>query len=166
MTHRSMTNRKLSICNCADYSAVICYMCHKPMLGKLRCNILYMSSYWKFQFTVWEPGISAILAPHEVTNDQNCCRICFVWSMLLDPLPCLPIIFLFVILPKFHLHFLYHPFIFTCLSHRNLHFITQTTLGLNNTFFFNILSHFAYWLHTLGHIYFPNNFVFKYLKYF
>jgi len=65
---------------------------------------------------VWEPGILAILAPREVINDQSCCRICFVWNMLLDPLP-LQIIFLFVTFPKFHLHFLYHPFIFACLSH-------------------------------------------------
>lgn len=56
--------------------------------------------------------------------------------MLLDSLPLLQIIFLFVMLPKFHLPFLYHPIIFTCLSHRNLHFITQTTVGLNNTVFF------------------------------
>jgi len=136
MTHRSMTNRRLSIWNFADYSAVICYVCHKPMLGKLRCNILYVSSYWKDEFTVWEPGISAILAPCEVINYQSCCKICFVWSMSFDPLSPLHIIFLFVILPKFHLHFVYHPFIFTCLSHCNLHFITQATVGLNNTVFF------------------------------
>lgn len=127
MTQRNMTNRRLSIWNYAGFSAVICYVCHKLILGKLCCNILYVSSYWKYQFTVWEPGISAILAPCEAINDQSCCRICFVWSMSLNPLPLLQIFFLSVILPKFHLYFWYHRFIFTCPSHRNLHFITQTT---------------------------------------
>jgi hypothetical protein len=166
MTHRSMTNRILSIWNFADYSAVICYVCHKPMLGKLHCNILYVSSYWKDQFTVWEPGISAILAPCEVINYQGCCKICFVWSISFDPISPLHIIFLFVILPKFHLHFVYDPFIFTCLSHRNLHFITQATVGLNNTVFFKTFYSLSLTdcILLAIYIFFPNNFPSKYFK--